>query len=53
MTLNFRFLIFLFFQIDPELVPFEVKGPLATPPVKDYDAPDGDYIDTTKVFDKW
>ena len=40
----------LVLQLDESVIPLEVKGPLATPPIKDYDPPDGDYIDTTKVF---
>ena len=40
------------FQLDESLIPLEVKGPVATPPIKDFDPPDGDYYDTTKVFDK-
>merc|ERR1712038_2230484 len=39
-------------QIDPDLLPYEHKGPLSTPPIEKYDAPDGDYFDTTKVYDK-
>ncbi|XP_064078465.1 large ribosomal subunit protein mL40-like [Macrobrachium nipponense] len=37
-------------QIDPFLIPFHAKGPVRTPPIKDYDAPDGEYINETK---KW
>ncbi|XP_076055629.1 mitochondrial ribosomal protein L40 [Oratosquilla oratoria] len=37
-------------QIDPSLLPFRVKGPVATPPIEGYDAPDGEYIDVTR---KW
>jgi large subunit ribosomal protein L40 len=38
----------LLFQIDPNLVPFTVTGPVHTPPIKGYDAPDGDYVDVSK-----
>lgn len=37
-------------QMDPELVPFTGGGPVLTPPIADYDCPDGDYTDTTR---KW
>ncbi|XP_074653212.1 large ribosomal subunit protein mL40-like isoform X2 [Tubulanus polymorphus] len=37
-------------RIDEGLVPFSCQGPVETPPIKDYDSPDGEYIDTTKVF---
>ncbi|XP_045623089.2 large ribosomal subunit protein mL40 [Procambarus clarkii] len=37
-------------QLDQTLLPFKVKGPVQTPPVKDYNAPDGDYFDKTT---KW
>ena len=43
---------YVYFQIDENLIPFERKGPLNTPPIKKYHAPDGDYIDTTNKFDK-
>ncbi|ESO06603.1 hypothetical protein HELRODRAFT_155730 [Helobdella robusta] len=39
-------------QIDEKLIPFERQGPTDTPPIKDYTPPDGDYIDTTRKFDK-
>ncbi|KAG7173864.1 39S ribosomal protein L40, mitochondrial-like [Homarus americanus] len=38
-------------QIDQMLLPFRVKGPVATPPIKDYNVPDGDYIDKTTKWD--
>ncbi|XP_067012899.1 large ribosomal subunit protein mL40 [Anabrus simplex] len=37
-------------QIDPGLIPFETKGPVHTPPIKDYDSPDGEYVDISR---KW
>nr|XP_018917687.1 PREDICTED: 39S ribosomal protein L40, mitochondrial [Bemisia tabaci] len=37
-------------QIDPELLPYSTEGPVYTPPVKDYDSPDGEYLDVSK---KW
>jgi len=39
-------------EIDEKLIPFEAKGPMETPPIKGYMAPDGDYIDTTRKYDK-
>ncbi|XP_055381067.1 39S ribosomal protein L40, mitochondrial [Condylostylus longicornis] len=35
---------------DLSLVPFSFTGPVATPPIDNYDSPDGEYIDVTK---KW
>lgn len=31
-------------EVDPKLLPVAVKGPVATPPIKNYDSPDGDYV---------
>jgi len=42
----------LWMQVDDELIPFVHRGPLETPPIAGYVAPDGDFQDTTKVFDK-
>jgi len=39
-------------EIDEKLIPFEARGPLETPPIKGYLAPDGDSVDTTRKFDK-
>ncbi|XP_076438414.1 large ribosomal subunit protein mL40-like [Babylonia areolata] len=38
-------------QPDETLIPLEFKGPTATPPIKGYQAPDGEYIDVTKTYD--
>ncbi|XP_054745701.1 39S ribosomal protein L40, mitochondrial [Anastrepha obliqua] len=38
-------------QIDMTLVPVTVKGPVATPPIKNYVSPDGDYIVEVKKWD--
>ncbi|XP_062943589.1 large ribosomal subunit protein mL40 [Cynocephalus volans] len=35
---------------DPSLFPFERKGPDYTPPVSNYQPPEGRYNDTTKVY---
>uniref|UniRef100_A0A1B6DHD1 Large ribosomal subunit protein mL40 n=1 Tax=Clastoptera arizonana TaxID=38151 RepID=A0A1B6DHD1_9HEMI len=37
-------------QVDPDFLPFIVKGPVENPPSKTYDPPDGEYIDISK---KW
>uniref|UniRef100_A0A1B6KI01 Large ribosomal subunit protein mL40 n=1 Tax=Graphocephala atropunctata TaxID=36148 RepID=A0A1B6KI01_9HEMI len=37
-------------QVDPALLPFSVRGPVVTPPIPDYESPDGEYVDITK---KW
>lgn len=36
--------------MDQTILPFQAKGPVATPAIKDYDSPDGDYNDISK---KW
>lgn len=43
---------FFFLQVDDKLIPFSFKGPTKTPPIKGYEAQDGEYIDTTKTFDQ-
>ncbi|XP_043964462.1 39S ribosomal protein L40, mitochondrial [Gambusia affinis] len=35
---------------DPLLLPFTHEGPAYTPPIPNYDAPDGKYNDITKVY---
>ena len=37
-------------QPDLNLLPFNAKGPVATPPVDKYNSPDGEYLDISK---KW
>ncbi|XP_045475289.1 39S ribosomal protein L40, mitochondrial [Harmonia axyridis] len=37
-------------QTDFRLIPFRSEGPVETPPIKNYEVPDGDYVDTSK---KW
>ncbi|XP_065167078.1 large ribosomal subunit protein mL40 [Atheta coriaria] len=37
-------------QPDFTLLPFKSEGPDNTPPIKDYEAPDGDYVDVSKVW---
>lgn len=38
-------------QIDPDLLPYSRKGPLHTPPIDDFEAPDGEYLDVTKKYE--
>lgn len=38
-------------QHDLEMVPIVINGPVATPPIKNYEFVDGDYIDATKVYE--
>lgn len=37
-------------QIDPTLIPFQMAGPVETPPIKNYDHPEGEYVDITKQY---
>ncbi|VVC32031.1 Ribosomal protein L28/L40, mitochondrial [Cinara cedri] len=37
-------------EIDESLLPYELIGPVETPPIENYESPDGEYIDVTK---KW
>ncbi|XP_014293956.1 large ribosomal subunit protein mL40 [Halyomorpha halys] len=37
-------------QIDQTLIPFRSRGPVETPPIENFDSPDGEYIDISK---KW
>lgn len=37
-------------QPDMELVPFKAVGPVSTPPIENYDMPDGEYLNVSK---KW
>uniref|UniRef100_A0A8D9A0P0 Large ribosomal subunit protein mL40 n=1 Tax=Cacopsylla melanoneura TaxID=428564 RepID=A0A8D9A0P0_9HEMI len=39
-------------QIDLTLLPFSAKGPLHTPPLQNYESPDGDYSDISRNFEK-
>ncbi|CAH0400572.1 unnamed protein product [Chilo suppressalis] len=36
---------------DLSLIPYSVRGPVATPPIKDYASPDGEFIDVSKKWD--
>ncbi|XP_072243698.1 large ribosomal subunit protein mL40 isoform X1 [Leuresthes tenuis] len=37
-------------KLDPLLFPFNQEGPAYTPPIQNYDGPDGKYNDVTKVY---
>jgi len=37
-------------QMDFSYIPCEIKGPVDTPPIPDYDPTEGDYVDVSK---KW
>lgn len=37
-------------KIDDSLLPYKLTGPVETPPIENYDSPDGEYIDISK---KW
>ena len=38
-------------QPDIGMIPFVVKGPVQTPPNKDYNFVDGDYVNVTKKYE--
>ncbi|KAK3923086.1 39S ribosomal protein L40, mitochondrial [Frankliniella fusca] len=38
-------------QLDNSLINVSIKGPTITPPIKDYDSPDGDYVNTSFKWD--
>ncbi|XP_031618563.1 39S ribosomal protein L40, mitochondrial [Contarinia nasturtii] len=38
-------------QPDENLLPVTLKGPVNTPPIKNYDSPDGEYKDVSKKWD--
>lgn len=38
---------------DTLLFPFTHEGPVHTPPIKEYEAPDGKYNNITKVYTQW
>lgn len=50
--IEYFFVILLYLQLDEGLFPLERKGPFLTPPLKGYEAPDGDWTETTKKYDK-
>lgn len=40
----------LYLQIDLAFLPYVAKGPTKTPPIGNYDSPDGEYTNTTKKY---
>ncbi|XP_044745718.1 39S ribosomal protein L40, mitochondrial [Coccinella septempunctata] len=38
-------------QTDFHLIPFKSEGPVQTPPIDNYDVPDGDYLDVSRKWD--
>ncbi|CAF0731239.1 unnamed protein product [Brachionus calyciflorus] len=39
-------------QLDTKLIPYAREGPVHTPPSKNYEPPEGDYYDTTYLYDR-
>ncbi|XP_014485753.1 PREDICTED: 39S ribosomal protein L40, mitochondrial [Dinoponera quadriceps] len=37
-------------QVDLALLPYVTKGPSKTPPIENYDNPDGEYVNTTRRY---
>jgi large subunit ribosomal protein L40 len=37
-------------QLDADMIPVVIDGPVNTPPIKDYAFVDGEYINTTKLY---
>ncbi|XP_017879606.1 39S ribosomal protein L40, mitochondrial [Ceratina calcarata] len=37
-------------EIDDSYLPYNATGPVDTPPIKDYESPDGEYIETTVKY---
>ncbi|KAH7723169.1 Protein MRPL-40 [Aphelenchoides avenae] len=37
-------------QPDPTILPLVIKGPSITPPLQEYESPDGEYINTTRTY---
>lgn len=38
-------------EIDETLLPYTLKGPVETPPIENYQSPDGEFIDISKKWD--
>ncbi|EFN83438.1 39S ribosomal protein L40, mitochondrial [Harpegnathos saltator] len=38
-------------QVDLAFLPYVVKGPLKTPPIENYNSPDGEYVNTTRKYE--
>lgn len=37
--------------MDLGILPYMAKGPLKTPAIENYNSPDGEYINTTRIYD--
>ncbi|KAL7301531.1 hypothetical protein TKK_0005963 [Trichogramma kaykai] len=37
-------------QLNPNILPLSIKGPTHSPPIENYDAPDGEYYDITRKY---
>lgn len=37
--------------IDESLLPYQLTGPVETPPIENYQSPDGEYLDISKKWD--
>ena len=44
-------IICYWFQLDTAMLPHSWRGPVHTPAMEDYEAPDGEYTETTRRFD--
>lgn len=38
-------------EVDESILPYELTGPVETPPIENYQSPDGEYIDISKKWD--
>ncbi|XP_032662966.1 39S ribosomal protein L40, mitochondrial [Odontomachus brunneus] len=38
-------------QVDLALLPYVTKGPSKTPPIENYESPDGEYVNTTRKYE--
>lgn len=38
-------------EIDESFLPYQLTGPVETPPIENYTSPDGEYIDISKKWD--
>lgn len=38
-------------ELDESFLPYELTGPVETPPIENYQSPDGEYIDISKKWD--
>lgn len=38
-------------KVDESILPYQLTGPVETPPIENYQSPDGEYIDISKKWD--